>query len=37
MRRLRWHGAGAVWIDALCINQADSKEKSVQVARMAKT
>lgn len=37
MRRLRWHGySGALWIDSLCINQADS-EKSVQVTKMAET
>ena len=30
--RAKW---GYVWIDAICINQADSKEKSAQVAMMA--
>ena len=37
MRRLRWHGVRTIWIDALCINQADNDEKSAQVSRMAQT
>lgn len=38
MRRLRWHGLfGALWVDALCTNQTDIAEKSVQVSRMANT
>ncbi|KAI7252028.1 hypothetical protein KC352_g12460 [Hortaea werneckii] len=38
MRRLRAHGyEGALWIDALCINQADIDEKSIQVSRMSST
>ncbi|KAI7040584.1 hypothetical protein KC332_g6250 [Hortaea werneckii] len=38
MRRLRAHGYhGALWIDALCINQADIEEKSIQVSRMSST
>lgn len=38
MRRLRWHGYfGALWIDAICINQMDDEEKSVQVSLMANT
>ncbi|RMY71286.1 hypothetical protein D0863_05257 [Hortaea werneckii] len=38
LQRLRSHGyLAALWIDALCINQDDKEEKSLQVARMAKT
>lgn len=37
MRRLRWHDVRTIWIDALCINQADNDEKSAQVSRMAQT
>jgi len=37
LRRLRWYGtAGALWIDALCINQDDVQERSAQVFQMAK-
>ena len=32
---LRYHGFNTVWIDALCINQLDDDEKSIQVLRMA--
>lgn len=37
MRRLRWHGVRAIWIDALCINQDDNEEKGKQVSRMSAT
>ncbi|OTA31013.1 hypothetical protein BTJ68_08755 [Hortaea werneckii EXF-2000] len=38
LQRLRSHGyLAALWADALCINQEDKEEKSLQVARMAKT
>ncbi|KAI6794836.1 hypothetical protein KC361_g5342 [Hortaea werneckii] len=38
MRRLRSLGYhGALWIDALCINQTDIEEKNVQVSRMSST
>ncbi|RMY83831.1 hypothetical protein D0861_07247 [Hortaea werneckii] len=38
LQRLRSHGyLAALWIDALCINQDDKEEKSLQVARMGKT
>ena len=32
--RLRKDGVDTVWVDALCINQKDGKEKSLQVPRM---
>ncbi|KAF1359890.1 hypothetical protein EJ07DRAFT_92521, partial [Lizonia empirigonia] len=35
LRHLRYQNvARRMWIDALCINQADDQEKSIQVARM---
>ncbi|KAM0702322.1 hypothetical protein Q7P35_011232 [Cladosporium inversicolor] len=37
LRRLRCHGVRAIWIDALCINQADNEEKCKQVSRMTAT
>lgn len=40
LRKMRMHGASntgkiRVWVDALCINQADLEERSLQVRRMA--
>jgi hypothetical protein len=32
--RRRQRGVGCLWIDAICINQSDDEEKSLQVARM---
>ncbi|GAB7365822.1 hypothetical protein MBLNU230_g7154t1 [Neophaeotheca triangularis] len=34
LRRLRCRGAVSIWIDALCIDQSNHAEKSVQVAQM---
>ena len=34
LRQLRSHGYPAVWVDALCIDQSDLEERSLQVNRM---
>lgn len=31
LRRLRQHGVFSIWVDAICINQANNAEKSAQV------